>query len=122
MLIKVSLSLYYLRLLLTSPDASKQNMRIGGLVNGTLGKVVDFKTYAKGIAKYGLVLPENGQYRARGTSHEELMHDPTKWPVVQFTDGNRYLVLKTDFMATDENGHRRALRKQVCNGGFNCAY
>lgn len=96
-----------------------QNAEKGALVNGSVGKVVDFFTCqeAKEIHHIMIVLsprdkdqdPRTGEIRIA----EDLWRNQTKWPVVEFSRGRKRLVPRHEFTVENVRGSMQVSRLQV---------
>jgi ATP-dependent DNA helicase PIF1 len=89
-------------------------MKQGSLVNGSIGKVIGFKTSAEGAAsKTEIALVESGRTnkdKNTGISQDILKHD-MKWPIVQFMNGDTLMMVPVDF--TLENGDKKMMAGRV---------
>jgi ATP-dependent exoDNAse (exonuclease V) alpha subunit len=115
MLIKVREIPLYVEHVLTL----RQNAEQGVLVNGSVGKVVDFITCQEAKNVHHIVValspkdkeenPKTGEVRIG----ERLWKDSTKWPVVEFLNGHKRLVPPHEFTIENVKGAMQALRYQV---------
>ncbi|THH12878.1 hypothetical protein EW146_g7285 [Bondarzewia mesenterica] len=88
-----------------------KNMVPGVLVNGTVGKVVDFITYRE-------ALQSQTEIAAPREKDEKVVPDFVKsstiaWPLVVFTNGQPLLCVPADFTVEDAHGEVEATRMQV---------
>ena len=115
MLIKVRENVLYTTRILTL----RQNVEQGVLVNGSLGRVTDFLTCreAKKVHNVEVALSPRDREENPRTGEvwiaERLWMDSTKWPVVEFTSGQKRLIPPHEFTIENVNGMMQALRLQV---------
>lgn len=83
-----------------------KNIVQGVLVNGSLGKVVDFRPEA------GYVFEDPPEGAPRGSQPTERATGPL-YPVVQFTNGVQRLVVPVTFDMNNAAGEMEASRTQV---------
>jgi len=87
-----------------------------GLVNGSVGKVIDFWTYER--AEKALVPvaknSENSPDREKRLEPDKILFDSGRlWPLVEFTNHRLVLCNATQFESQDAEGRLRAVREQV---------
>ncbi|KAB5591226.1 DNA repair and recombination protein pif1 [Ceratobasidium theobromae] len=102
-----------------------RNLKDIGLVNGSLGKVVDFKTprqvremgETQGYSQDDTSQPET-HIMITDSENEEYHLNRSKyegenWPVVQYTDGTRVIMYPVEFTSERPDGETQASRQQV---------
>lgn len=97
-----------------------QNLVQGSLVNGSLGRVIDFKT-AREAKTQGVDIAATEIQKDRGEMPripEWIMQANDKWPLVQFQNGVVMLCVRVSFEVNDADGKIEASRDQVCTGPY----
>lgn len=90
-----------------------QNMLQGVLVNGSVGKVVDFKPYNEGMWNRSNILAAEDEHGTPKEVPRDIRQSSVLWPVVKFTNGLKYLCIPTEFTKNNVNGDAEATRTQV---------
>lgn len=112
-----------------------QNLEQGHLVNGSLGKVIAFKSplqanqegveiakvekskdsdkQRKGKEKYLSNHPSSAGVKAEEEDIKPLINDPRVWPVVRFSNGRELMCMPDSFTAENVRGEVEATRNQV---------
>lgn len=88
-------------------------MRQGVLVNGSVGKVVDFRSYNEGMSNHSNILAAEDEHGTQKEVPKHIKQSSVLWPVVQFTNGREYLCIPTEFTVNNVNGDAEATRTQV---------
>ena len=77
-----------------------QNLVQGELVNGSLGKIIEFKPM-----------------EPADNPNQRIVHTPSRpndiWPVVQFTNGRVMTIVCQEFTINNASGEIEAMRSQV---------
>ncbi|KZT06267.1 uncharacterized protein LAESUDRAFT_653615, partial [Laetiporus sulphureus 93-53] len=95
-----------------------KNMVQGELVNGSVGRVIQFSTPREALeAGTQLAQPKSGHESAAERNTEkvpdEIMNGKNVWPVVRFTNGMTLLCIPNAFDVNDASGRVQAVRNQV---------
>jgi hypothetical protein len=109
--------------------SSIQNLKDAGLVNGSVGRIIDFKIPldVRDSRKLSLnqpfnQMPNHPQLAScmEPNPHEEPLNLPssfvyegTRWPVVQYTNGRQVMMGPMDFTWERDDGKVQATRYQV---------
>lgn len=88
-------------------------MRQGVLVNGSVGKVVDFKSYQEGMSSQHAVLSAEDEHGSQKDVPNDIKRSSALWPVVRFTNGLSYLCIPAEFTVNNVAGDTEAGRLQV---------
>jgi len=106
-----------------------QNLSEGGLVNGSIGKCIGFKSAAQAQGpEHDADDPEISIAQASDTKHKDEWHGNTAstksgknkeqipqgiWPVVEFTNGSTMLLPPMEFIIENAGEYHLALHRQV---------
>lgn len=97
-----------------------QNLVQGELVNGSVGQVIAFYSSLEAQntnTDFALVDRGSGVEQnpadAKPVIPQALLKNPTRWPVVRFTNGMTKLCTPTDFTIENVHGRLEASRTQV---------
>lgn len=99
---------------------SQQNVVQGKLVNGSIGRVVDFKTPSEARTRGINIAKTEEQAHPRDPTQEaryrvlEAAAESGTWPEVRFQNGLTLLCIPTMFDAVNAEARIEATRKQVC--------
>jgi len=97
----------------------EQNIEQGVLVNGSVGRVVDFFTCEEAKNKHHIEVALSPRDREENPRTREvriaeaLWRNQTKWPVVEFPNGRKRLLPPHEFTIENATGSMQALRLQV---------
>lgn len=88
-----------------------QNLVQGKLVNGSVGKVIEFSTY-QSAKEQGVQVP---QQEGEKQQPSKYANDPKSrvWPIVQFTNGQTIICSPEEFTVNNASGEMEAKREQV---------
>ncbi|PAV21915.1 dna repair and recombination pif1 [Pyrrhoderma noxium] len=89
-----------------------------GLVNGSLGRVIGFRTTEQAHKELIKMAIPDDKDKSNGNGvknipREQLKASPREWPLVQFTNGREYLCVPMKFEAVGVLGNVEATRNQV---------
>ena len=98
-----------------------QNLVRGELVNGSLGKVVDFlavRDAINGNTDIGFIDPtnemrEDAVRRGNRDLPRSISESPNLWPVVQWASGRKMMMVPVEFTTENVHGEVEAIRGQV---------
>lgn len=88
-------------------------MRQGVLVNGSVGKVVDFKSYNEGMSTHQAILSGEDEHGSQKEVPKVIKQSSALWPVVRFTNGLQCLCIPAEFTVNNVIGGTEAGRLQV---------
>jgi ATP-dependent DNA helicase PIF1 len=94
-------------------QAEFQNLVQGKLVNGSVGKVTDFRALDQALKDRIKVPGIEDQQGSQDPRAEGLKTSSTLWPLVRFTDGQEILCVSADFTVNNPDGDVEARRSQV---------
>lgn len=111
----------------SGPDEEPQNLIQGELVNGSIGRVVDFLTAREAIngnTDIGFIDPTNemqdGALRAPSSRDlpRHVLESSQPWPVVHWTSGRTMMMVPVEFTSENVHGEIEATRGQVSHFSF----
>lgn len=100
-----------------------QNLVQGHLVNGSVGKVIEFRSLADAIASHTAIAQVDSRNPGQQHDHavaeqkcdgKSLKNQPERvWPLVQFANGREVLCVPQEFTVVNVYGEVEAKREQV---------